>query len=55
MAETLKYTPPQVEAALPERRLSISEKLIANLAPGMIPPELDNALSLAVIRRMSKN
>jgi len=55
MAETIKYTPPQVEAALPERRLSNSEQLIANLAPGQLPTELDLAISSIITRRMSKD
>ncbi|HAP37921.1 hypothetical protein A2574_00735 [Candidatus Shapirobacteria bacterium RIFOXYD1_FULL_38_32] len=62
MAETLSYLPEgtiipsrQVEAALPERRLSNSEQLIANLAPGQLPTELDLAISSIISRRMSKD
>lgn len=69
MAETLTFLPEgtiipsrQVEAALPvvrhdlpERILSNSEQLMANLSAGLLPTELDNAISTVMVRHMSKN
>lgn len=49
--ETIGYFP-KITAEMPEIRQKTD--ILPNLAPGKLPPELDYALSSALIENMSK-
>lgn len=49
--ETIGYSPVEI-SKMPETRQKTD--ILSNLAPGKLPPELDYALSSAVIENMSR-